>query len=68
MAKVEVPVIRDGKITKELGELVTIVKQNEPWFNCSALKNLTKRFLANTRKHFSINASVGSNIWTPQSD
>jgi len=31
MSKVQVPVIRDGKLTNELGELVTIVKQNEPW-------------------------------------
>jgi len=31
MAKVEVPVFRNGKMEKETGELVNIVKQEEPW-------------------------------------
>ena len=31
MARVEIPVFKDGKIEKKFGESVKIVKQDEPW-------------------------------------
>lgn len=31
MTRVAVPVLKDGKLVTEYGEMVTVVKQEEPW-------------------------------------
>jgi len=31
MARVEVPIFKDGKLEKKIGEAVKVIKQDEPW-------------------------------------
>lgn len=31
MVRVKVPVVKDGKLSEEFGELMDVVKQTEPW-------------------------------------
>ena len=31
MTRVAIPALKDGKLVKEYGEMVTVVEQKEPW-------------------------------------